>query len=99
MIARDASITMSLTETTYGQVVERAFTAERAEQLIDREHAARRESKRKAQAAAGSQRTGLQVIKNGRLQTQLVRCGTVNHRAIWICDRVGQIIGQITHFL
>ena len=34
MVARDVSITMSLTETTYAQVVERDLQAERAEQLI-----------------------------------------------------------------
>ena len=31
MVARDVSITMSLTETTYAQVVERALLEERAE--------------------------------------------------------------------
>ena len=36
MIARDVSITLSLTETTYAQVVERALLAERAEDLINR---------------------------------------------------------------
>ena len=35
MVARDVSITMSLTETTHAQVVERALLAERAEQLIN----------------------------------------------------------------
>ena len=52
MVARDVSITMSLTETTYAQVVERALLAERAEQLIYRENAARRESRKAAQAAS-----------------------------------------------
>ena len=35
MVARDVSITLSLTETTYAQVVERALLAERAEDLIN----------------------------------------------------------------
>ena len=52
MVARDVSITMSLTETTYAQVVKRALLAERAEQLIYRENAARRESRKDAQAAS-----------------------------------------------
>ena len=51
MVARDVSITMSLTETTYAQVVERALLAERADKLIYRENAARRESRKAAQAA------------------------------------------------
>ena len=58
MVARDVSITMSLTETTYAQVVERALLAKRAEQLIYRENAARRESRKAAQAALASQRPG-----------------------------------------
>ena len=58
MVARDVHITMSLTETTYAQAVERALTAERAEQRINQENAARREFRRVAQASAGSQRSG-----------------------------------------
>ena len=58
MVARDVSITMSLTETTYAQVVERAFLAERAEQLISRQNAARREVRKAAKATSASQRTG-----------------------------------------
>lgn len=34
MVARDVSITMSLIETTYAQVVERSLNAERDEKLI-----------------------------------------------------------------
>lgn len=45
-----------MTETTYAQVVERALLAERADQLIYRENAARRESKKAAQAASAPQR-------------------------------------------
>ena len=58
MVARDVSITMSLTETTYAQVVERALLAERAEQLIYRENAARREIRKAAKAASAPQRSG-----------------------------------------
>lgn len=58
LVPRDVCITMSLTETTYAQVVERALTAERAEHLIYRENAARHEVRRAAQAASVSQRTG-----------------------------------------
>ena len=58
MVARDVSITLSLTETTYAQVVERAILAERAEDLINRENTARRESRKAAQAASASQRPG-----------------------------------------
>ena len=54
MVARDVSITMILTETTYAQVVERALLAERAEEQIYRENAARRESRKAAQAASAS---------------------------------------------
>ena len=58
MVSRDVRITMSLTETTYAQVVERAFTAEGAGEEIYYETAARFESRRAAQAAMGSQRGG-----------------------------------------
>ena len=46
MVARDVSITLSLTETTYAQVVERALLTERTEDLINRENVARRESRK-----------------------------------------------------
>ena len=58
MVARDVSITLSLTETTYAQVVERALLAERAEDMSNRENAARRESRKAAQEASASQRPG-----------------------------------------
>ena len=58
MVARDVRITMSLTETTYTQVVEIAITTEGAEQQIYRESIVRCESRRAAQAVAGSQRGG-----------------------------------------
>ena len=58
MVARDVRIIMSLRETTYAQVVERALTTERVEQHIYREHTARRETRRATQAAAESQRGG-----------------------------------------
>ena len=58
MVSRDVSITMSLTETTYVQLVEQALTAERAEQLVYRENVVRHQSRRAAQDASGSQRTG-----------------------------------------
>ena len=57
MVAQDVNITMSLTETTYSQAVERALTTERAEQRIYQENAARRESRRVAQASMESQRS------------------------------------------
>lgn len=57
MVARDDSITMSSTYTTYAQVVERAIGAERTHKLINRENTARRESRRVAQAASGTQGT------------------------------------------
>ena len=47
-------ITMSLTEITYAQAVERALIAKRAEQRIYKENAVRHESRRVAQASAGS---------------------------------------------
>ena len=49
---------MSLTETTYAQVVERALTAEGAEQKIYRESTARCDSRRAEHASAKSQRGG-----------------------------------------
>ena len=58
MVSRDVRITMSLTETTCAQVVERALTTEGVEQQIYRENAARRETRRVAQAAVRSQRDG-----------------------------------------
>ena len=58
MVARDVSITMSLTETTHAQVMERALLTERAEQLIYRENAARRESRIAAQVTSDPQRLG-----------------------------------------
>ena len=59
MIARDVRITMSWTEVTYAQVVERDLAAERAEQLSAQEHVASCENKRASQAVAGFQRTGI----------------------------------------
>ena len=58
MVARDVSITMSLNETTYAQVVERDLLEERAEELIYGENAERRERRKAAQAASASQRPG-----------------------------------------
>lgn len=58
MVARDVRVTMSKADITYAQTVERALATERTVQLSAREHAASRETKRTAQAAAGAQRIG-----------------------------------------
>ena len=49
MIARNVGITMDVSRTTYAQVVERALYAERAEERVTRELAARREQRRTTQ--------------------------------------------------
>ena len=85
---------MSLTETTYAQVVERALLAERAEQLIYRENAARRESRKAAQAASAPQRSEVPVIRNGRLQIQAVQRETASRGADLIKDKVGPVTGE-----
>ena len=56
MVARGIHITMSLTETTYAQAVERALTVEGVEQHIYRENSVMRVSRIEAHAIAGSLR-------------------------------------------
>lgn len=57
MIARDVGITMDVARTTYAQVVERALYAERAEDQVTRDLAARREQ-RKATHGTVTQKGG-----------------------------------------
>ena len=57
MIARDVGITMDVARTTYAQVVERALYAERAEDRVTRDLAARREQRKTAQGSV-TQRGG-----------------------------------------
>ena len=57
IIARDVGITMDVSRTTYAQVVERAIYAERAEDRVTRDLAARREQRRATQVT-GTQKGG-----------------------------------------
>ena len=58
MVARDVKITMNLVGTTYAQTVERAMMAERAEDEVSKELAARRDSRKNTHPASGQGKGG-----------------------------------------
>ena len=58
MVARDVKITMNLVGTTYAQTVERAMMAERAEDEVSKELAARRDSRKNTHPALGQSKGG-----------------------------------------
>ena len=58
MVARDVKITMNLVGTTYAQTVEQAMMAERAEDEVSKELAARRDSWKKTHPTSGQSKGG-----------------------------------------
>ena len=58
MVACDVKITMNLVRTTYAQTVERAMMAERAEDEVSKELAARRDSRKNTHTASGQGKGG-----------------------------------------